>query len=317
MRKAILALLLLASGAMAQSWSPARPIRWVIPWPPGGATDAMARITAQKLAEKLGVQITPENRAGGNGTVGSEIVRNAAPDGTTLLFSASIHVMLNRVLRAAPFDPVADFTPVARVGQGPLLVMVNNDVPGATITELVAAIRAAPDRFTFSTSSLGAAGHLALVEFNRLAGVEVVIAPYRGTAPSLTDLMGGRIQLTIDAILAGLPHVQGGRVRALAVTAAARSAAAPAIPTAAEAGMPGLEFFSWYAVWGPRGLPEPIVARINAVLQEGMREPDVTARLTALGFEPVAESPGEFARYIAADVARNTALLRRANFQPE
>jgi tripartite-type tricarboxylate transporter receptor subunit TctC len=317
MRKAILALVLLAGGTFAQDWNPSRPIRWIIPWPPGGATDAMARITAQKLAEKLGVTITPENRAGGNGTVGSEVVRSAAPDGTTFLFSASIHVMLNRVLRAAPFDPVADFTPVARVGQGPLLVMVNNDVPGATITDVVAAIRAAPERFTFSTSSLGAAGHLALVEFNRLAGVDVVIAPYRGTAPSLTDLMGGRIQLTIDAILAGLPHVRGGRVRALAITASTRSAAAPEIPTAAEAGMPGLEFFSWYAVWGPRGLPPAIVGRVNAALQAGMREPDVVGRLTALGFEPVAESAADFASYIVADVARNAELLRRANFQPE
>jgi tripartite-type tricarboxylate transporter receptor subunit TctC len=309
--------LVLAMPAMAQSW-PNRPIRMVVPYPPGGPADIMGRLPAQQLEAKLGATVVVENRSGASGTIGAEAVRQAAPDGYTFLAAPSVHVLARHVLRSVPYDPVRDFTPVARYGEGPLLVLANPAaVPGRTIAEALPAIRARPRNFSFGLSAFGAANHLAVIEFNRLAGLDLLIVPYRGSAPALTDLIAGQVQLMIDPIIAALPHVQDGRLKALAVTSPRRSPVAPDVPTAAESGLPGLEFFSWYGVWGPRGLPEPIVARVSAALAEAVREPAVVERMTSLGFEPVVEGPAEFARYIEADVARSAALLRAANYQPE
>jgi tripartite-type tricarboxylate transporter receptor subunit TctC len=316
-RRALLTMPLLATPALAQAPWPNRPIRAVIPYTPGGATDAMSRLAAQKLSERLGVPVVPENRAGGSGTVGGGAVAQAAPDGTTILLTASVHVMARQVLKSAPYDPVADFTPIARTGQGPLLLVTNPGRREADIPAVVEAARRAPGAWSFGVSALGAAGHLASIEFNRLAGLDIPMVPYRGSAPALADIAAGNVQLMLDPILAALPLARGGQARALAITRGARSPIAPEIPTAAEAGMPGLEFFSWYGVWGPKGMPAEIVERMNAALREGMAEPAVVQRLTELGFEPVRESPREFATYIEADLARNTALLRAANFQPE
>ncbi|MCK8782923.1 tripartite tricarboxylate transporter substrate binding protein [Roseomonas sp. NAR14] len=303
--------------ARAEAAWPNRPIRMVIPYTPGGATDAMARLTAQKMSERLGVNVVPENRAGGSGTVGSMAVIQSPADGYTVLFSASIHVLARLVMKSVPYDPVTDFTPVARVGRGPMLLVMPPSLPQTTITEVVADAKAHPERWTFATSGLGSAGHLASIAFNQLAGLNLPITPYRGSSPALADIAAGNIQLMIDPILATLPLARGGQVRALSITTEQRSPVAPEIPTGAEAGMPGLVGASWYGVWGPRGLPGEIVRKINAGLREAMFEPAVVKRLTELGFEPVAESPEDFARFIEADVARNTTLLRAANFQPE
>jgi tripartite-type tricarboxylate transporter receptor subunit TctC len=212
----------LAAPALAQSW-PQQSIRMVIPYTPGGATDAMARLTAQKLAERLGVNVTPENRAGGNGTVGGMAVVQAPADGSTILFTASIHVMARQVMKAPPYDPLADFTPVARVGRGPLLLVAPPRLPQGTIEEVVAAARREPAKWTFAVSSLGSAGHLATLEFNRLAGLDIPVAPYRGSAPGLADVAAGNMQLMLDPILATLPLARGGQVKALAITTAKRS----------------------------------------------------------------------------------------------
>ncbi len=305
----------LAQGTAA-AW-PSRPIRLIVPFTPGGSTDGMARIAAQRLQERLGQTVVVENRPGGNGTVGGIAVAQAAPDGYTLCASASIQVMARWVMREPGYDPLRDLIPVARTGQGPLLLVINKDLAPTTIAELVAAVRANPRAWTFGTSSLGAAGHLATVEFNRLSGLDIPIAGYRGTAPALQDLVAGNIQLLMDPMLAMVPQVRGGRVRALAITAPQRSPAAPEVPSAAESGMPGLEFFSWWGLWGPRGLPGEIVGRVDGALREGMREPEVTRRLTDMGIEAVAETPEAFAAFVQRDVARNAELLRLANFQPE
>lgn len=312
-RRVLLATLAVPALARAQGQA----IRLVIPYTPGGATDAMARIAAQKLGERLGVTVVPENRAGGNGTVGGAVVAQAVPDGRTLLFTASIHVMARQVMKAAPYDPIADFTPIARVGRGPLLLVAAPRLPQSSIAEVVAAARRDPAHWSFATSSLGSAGHLATLEFLRLAGLTMPIAQYRGSAPGLADVAAGNVQLMLDPILATLPLARGGQVKALAITTAARSPVGAEIPSAAEAGMPGLVFASWYGLWGPRALPRPMVARLNAELNAGMADPAVVQRLTELGFEPVAESPEAFAAFILEDVARNAALLRGAGFQPE
>ncbi len=302
---------------LAQQPWPSRTIRLIVPFTPGGSTDGMARIAAQKLQEKLGQTVVVENRAGGNGAVGGIAVAQAAPDGYTLCSSASIQVMARWVMRDPGYDPLRDLTPVARLGQGPLLLVMNKDRAPNSIGELVAAAKADPRAWTFGTSSLGAAGHLATVEFNRLTGLDIPIASYRGTAPALQDVYAGNIQLLLDPMLAMVPPVRAGRVKALAITAPARSPSVPEVPTAAEAGLPGLEFFSWWAIWGPRGLPPEIIRRINTTLAEAMREPEVVRRLTDMGIEPVAESPEAFAAFIERDVARNAELLRLAKFEPQ
>ena len=309
--------LLAAPAVLAQGTWPSRPVRVIVPFTPGGATDGMARVTTGKLAEKLGQPFVVENRAGANGAVGGIAVAQAAPDGYTLCFSASIQAMARLVMRNPGYDPLVDLLPVARVGEGPLLLVMNAARAPGTLAELVAAIRANPRDWAFAVSSLGAAGHLATIEFVRQVGVDITQAPYRGTAPALTDVVAGNVQLMFDPILATLPQVRTGRVKGMAITAPARSAAAPEIPTAAEAGMPGLDIQSWWALWGPRGLPAEITARIGEALTPGMFEPDVLARVGTLGITPKAEIGADFAAFIQRDFARSQELLRIANFQPE
>jgi tripartite-type tricarboxylate transporter receptor subunit TctC len=305
-----------ASGAFAQAGYPSRPIRLIVPFPAGGGVDVFARLLAEKLREKRRVTIVVENRAGANGTVGGNAVRQSEPDGYTLLFSAATHVMAKHVLKSPPYDPVTDFTPVARAGEAPLLVVMAPKLPQTTIGEVVADARKQPERWTFATPALGSPSHLAILGFNKLAGLNLTVVAYRGTAPALTDVAAGHVQLTIDAVLALLPAARGGNVKALALTSAKRSKLAPEIPTAAESGMPGLEVASWYGVWGPKGLPDSVVGWLNAAYNEATRDLAAAGRLVTLGIEPVAQSPEEFARFIAADVARNAELLRAAKFEP-
>lgn len=308
---------LLAAPALGQAGFPNRPVRMIVPYPPGGATDAMSRLAAQKIQERLGATVVVENRSGANGQVGTQAVLQAPADGYTILGSASIHVMARHVMRNVPYDPVADFVPLARTARGPLVMVMSPQRPQRTIPEIVEAAKREPARWTFATSSLGAAGHLGTIEFNRVTGANIEIVAYRGTAPALTDVAAGNAQLMFDPVLATLPMIRGGQLRGLGIATAARTPLAPDLPTMAEAGLPGFEFYSWYGVWAPRGVPAEIVARYNAALVEGMREPAVVERLTGLGFEPVAESVAEAEAFIRADVARNAELLRIANFQPE
>jgi tripartite-type tricarboxylate transporter receptor subunit TctC len=308
---------LLTAPTLAQGGFPLRNIRMVVPYPPGGATDAMSRLAAQKIQEKMGVTVVVENRSGANGQVGSNAVLQAGADGYTILGSASIHVMARHVMRNVPYDPVADFVPLARTARGPLVLVMSPQRPQRTVPEIVAAAKAEPARWSFATSSLGSAGHLGTIEFNRVTGANIEIVGYRGTAPALTDVAAGNAQLMFDPVLATLPMVRGGQLRGMGIATAARTPLAPDLPTMAEAGLPGFEFYSWYGIWAPRGVPAEIVARYNAALVEGLREPAVVQRLTGLGFEPVAESVAEAERFITEDVRRNAELLRIANFQPE
>jgi tripartite-type tricarboxylate transporter receptor subunit TctC len=296
---------------------PNRPVRMIVPFAPGGGVDVVGRIVAQRLQEMLGVPFVVENRAGASGTVGGGAVQSAPADGYTLLFSASTHIMARQVLRSAPYDPVTDFTPIAMMGKAPLLLVMTPSRPQRTITEIVEDARRTPDRWTFGVAAMGAAGHLATVLFMKLAKLDIVVAPYRGTAPALTDVAAGNVQLMIDPVLALLPMAQSGGVRAIAITSKTRSPLAPEIPTAAEAGLPGLEFASWYGVWAPKGLPANVVARLEPALAEIMRDPAVRERTEKLGLEPEYLGPADFARHIAEEVATNTELLRSVNFQPE
>jgi tripartite-type tricarboxylate transporter receptor subunit TctC len=314
---AVLAGLLLVAPAAAQDW-PNRNIRVVVPYPAGGPADFMGRLAAQKLQEKLGVSVVVENKSGASGTIGAETVRQSPPDGYTFLAAPIVHILGRQVVKAVPYDPIGDFTPIARYGEGPLLVLANPAaVQGKTIAEALPAIRSKPNDFRFGVSALGSPNHLAVLEFNKLTGLNLQVIPYRGSAPALSDLVSGQVQLMIDPIITALSLVQGGQLKALAVANARRSSVLPDVPTTAESGLAGLEMSSWYGLWGPRNLPKEIVARVNAVLTEAVREPAVIEKLATLGLEPISGTPEQFAAVIANDLARNTALLSAVKFEPQ
>jgi len=319
LRRAILKVAALAAPAAAQTapWPARGPVRVIVPFTPGGSTDGMARVTAGKLAEKLGQSFIVENRAGANGAVGGQAVANAAADGYTLCFSASIQAMARLVMRNPGYDPLVDLTPIMRVGRGPLILVMNPTRGPANLAELVAAVRADPRAWNIATSSLGSAGHIATIELIRLIGADIPIIPYRGTAPALTDVIANNTAMMLDPILATLPTLRAGTLRGMAITATARNAAAPALATAAEQGFPSLDIQSWWGLWGPRGTPPEVIARIGEVLSSGMFDADIAPRVNNMGVEPAAEPAAEFARFIQADFTRSEALLRLANFQPE
>jgi tripartite-type tricarboxylate transporter receptor subunit TctC len=310
------------SAGMLPAWPlggryPDRAIRVVVPFGPGGGVDVVARLFAEKAQAKLGVPVITENRAGASGTIGGLSVQQSQPDGHTLLFAPLTHVMANLVMSKVPYDPVADFTPVARVGESPMLVVMSAKMPQQTLTEVAAAARARPADWTVATSGLGSAGHIASIELSNVSKADLTITPYRGTALALTDVIGGHVQLLIDSIITLLPPVRDGKVRALAITSSKRTAIAPDVPTAAESGMPTLEFTSWFGFFGPKGMSNDVVMKLNATFNEAGRELAQEGRLSTLGIEPVAETPAAFASFVRRQVERNGSLLRGANFRPE
>jgi tripartite-type tricarboxylate transporter receptor subunit TctC len=301
----------------AEGTFPSRPIRVVVPVAAGGGVDTFARLIAAKLKTRRDVAMVIENRTGGNSTIGGLDVQRAAPDGYTVLFHASTHNVARLVMRNAPYDPLADFTPIALAGSAPLVHIVSGARPEATLAEIVAAAKSRPDQWSFATAQLGAPGHLAEVAFNQLTGLKAPIIVYRGTAPAANDVVGGHVPMMIEAILALLQMVRAGSVRAIAVTSAKRSALAPEIPTMAEVGLPALSFDAWWAMWGPPGMPPDLVATINGWVNEAVQELATEGRLAALGIEPAARTPQDFARFLAQDLDRSAALLKAAGFQPE
>ena len=314
---AIAATSLCAFPAAAQTQGLPAQIRLVVPFAAGGGVDAYARLLAQSIKEKHGVDMVVENRAGSNGVVGGLAVTGAEPNGATLLFSASTHVMARQVMKSAPYDPLTAFTPIARVGEAPMLVVVNAQRPQKTIAEVVADAKANPARWDFAVAALGSMGLLTTIAFGHLGGVKLTVVPYRGTAPGLNDVAAGHVQLMIDPVIALLPMATAGKVRPLAITTAKRSQLAPDIPTAAESGMPGLEFSSWYGVWGPKGMAGDVTGRLNELFNASVKELAANGRLKTLGIEPVTETPEQFARFSEQDVKRNAELLRIANFEPQ
>ncbi|MSQ55537.1 MAG: tripartite tricarboxylate transporter substrate binding protein [Betaproteobacteria bacterium] len=321
MKNLLKTLILLASFALpaavlAQAF-PAKALRMVVPYPPGGGTDTLGRITAERIADRLGVPVVVANQPGGSGTVGSDQVRRADPDGYTLLFNASLFILGKNVVKSTPYDPLEDFSPLGRVGQAPLALVVSTKVEATTLAELVKAVRANPAAYNVAISGMGAAGHLGTLEFMRLAGVNLQSVPYKGTAPALADVMSGNVQILVDAATVLMPQTKGGRVRGIAIMSSARSKVNLDVPTTAEAGMPDLAMASWYGVWGPKGLPAPVATRIATAIAEGVKQPEFAARIESAGIIPGYMDPAAFAEFIRADQARAVALLKSANFQPE
>jgi tripartite-type tricarboxylate transporter receptor subunit TctC len=296
----------------AQGAYPSKPIRMIVPYPPGGPTDVLGRIVAQKLSESLGQQVVIENRPGASGMIGSELVAKAAPDGYTLLTNASIHVINPSLYPKMNFDALRDFAPVSLIAQVPLILVVNPGLPVKSVPELIALAKAQPNRLNFGSSGNAAAPHLAGESFKIATGVQMQHVPYKGSAPALTDLIGGQVQLIFDSMPSAMPHVKSGKVRALAVTTAKRSPTVPDLPTIAESGVPGFDISTWYGVWAPAGTPKDIVNKIAAEIAKALHQPAVRERLAALGAEPVGNTPEEFAAYCQSELAKWSKIVRES-----
>lgn len=301
--------------AMAQPW-PDKPVRMIIPFPPGGPTDTLGRQVAQALSVALGQSVVVENRAGGNSAIGSDAVAKSPPDGYTLLFNASIFATNSHLVKL-PYDIHKDFTAIALVAKAPLLLAVNNELPASDVRELIAYARANPGRLNFGIGSNGSAGHLAQELLRSNAGVQIQMIPYKGSTPAYADLIGGRLQGFTDPVLGALGHVQGGKVRALAVTSAKRLSALPNVPTVAESGMPGFEYHSWYGVWGPPGLPAAIVARVNGEINKWLGTSEVKAQFEKLGYEAQPGTPADFDRFVRDNAARDAQIIKTAGIKAE
>ena len=308
-------LLVLAFAGAVQAQYPAKPVRIVVPYPPGGTVDVVARNLAQQLTVQTGQQFIVDNRAGANGTIGSDFVSKAAPDGYTLLVQASIFVINPLFLKNVPYDVQRDFTPVANIGSVPLLVTAHPSVPAANLREFVALVRANPDKYTFATTGLGSAGHLTEEVIKRDAGLAILIVPYKGAGPALTDIVGGQVSALADPLPSSFPHVKGGRLRALAVTSRARIAFMPEVPTMAESGFPGFEMLSWYGLWAPPGLPRDVLDRLAAETAKAAKSAEMQEKLASQGFIPDGSGAAAFAAYVKDEIAKYAKIVKDANIK--
>ncbi len=300
-------LVLAASAAVAGSaWAdtyPSKSIRLVVPFPAGGATDIFARAVAGKLGERLGVSMVVDNKPGAGGTIGSDIGAKAPADGYTLLLTTSSTHAIGPSFATAgklPYDAVADFTPIAHLGNAPSIVLVPNNSPAKTMKEFVDHARKNPGRLNYASSGNGTVVHLGTEHFKSMAGLFMVHIPYRGTALAIPDLVSGKLDLLIDSLPSGLPHVKEGRLRALAITSLKRSPLMPELPPVADT-VPGYESVTWFGLYGPKGLPADVVTRVNTAVNQALQDADVKDRLARLGIEPVGGTPQQFAAMTQAD----------------
>ncbi len=305
--------LVLATPALAQQ----RSVRFVVPYPPGGTTDLTGRLIAPRAADILSQQWVIENRSGANGAVGAEAVARSAPDGMTLLYSNEVLTVLPFVQRNVPFDLRADFTPVARTVSIPYVLIGTASLGPQTLAQLLEAIRRTPQEFSFAGSSLGSVGQLATAALWQKLGVEGTFVSYRGTGPAMNDLISGAVKLFIAPVGPSIPLIRDNRARAYAVTSARREAVLPDVPTLAEAGFPDLVYEGWCGMWGPRGMPADLVARLNDAVNRSANEGATRERMAGLGLTALDETPQRFAELIAAEIPRNEALVRAARIQPE
>jgi tripartite-type tricarboxylate transporter receptor subunit TctC len=288
--------------AQAQAY-PNKPIRLVVPFPAGGATDIFARAVSQKLGERLGTTVVVDNKPGAGGTIGSDLAAKAPADGYTLLLATTSTHSIGPSFGKVPYDAVADFTPIAHVGNAPSIMLVPTSSPAKSVKEWVEHARKNPGKLNYASSGNGTVVHLGTEYFKAQAGLFLVHIPYRGTALAIPDLVSGKLDVLFDSLPSGLPHVKEGRLRALGITSAKRSPLLPDLPAISET-VPGYETVTWFGMYGPKGLPADIVGRISTALNQALQEADVKDRLARLGIEPVGGTPQQFAAMADADRAR-------------
>ncbi len=297
------ALLLVCGGAHAQNY-PTKPVRLIVPFPAGGATDLFARTLSQKLSEKMGTALVVENRPGAGGTLGSDLAAKASPDGYTLLLStSSTHSIGPNLNPRMPYDAVRDFTPISQVGNAPSIMLVPNSSPAKTVKEWIDYAKKNPGRLNYASSGNGTIVQLSAELFKAQADLFVVHIPYKGTALAIPDLVSGKVDVLFDSLPTGLPHVRDGRLRALGVTTLKPTALAPGVPPIADV-LPGYESNTWFGLFGPKGLPPEVVSRVNMAANQVLQDPEVIDKLQRLGIEAVGGTPAQFTAMLAKESAK-------------
>jgi tripartite-type tricarboxylate transporter receptor subunit TctC len=316
--KTLLILLALAAGApaWAQDAYPARPVKLILPFPPGGPTDILGRLLAEKLSANLGQPVITENRGGAGGNVGAEAAARSAPDGYTMVLVAPSLAISPTLYAKLNYDPVKDFAPISLVATVPN-VLVTQPALATDLAQFISVVKAKPGGYNFGSGGSGTSNHLAGELFNIVAGTKLVHVPYKGVNLAMQDVLAGSIHLVVIGVPAAAPHIRSGRLRALAVVAPQRLPALPDVPTVAEAGLPNFEVTTWYGVLAPAGTPRPIVNRLNAELVKILQSAEVKERLAGLGTEPRTSTPEEFAAYIKQEIAKWGDVIRKAGLKAE
>lgn len=320
MKRMSLLLLLLAAGSapvLAQERAfPSKPVRLVLPYPPGGGTDTIGRPLAQRLTESFGQQVVIDNRGGGGGSIGMEYVAKAPPDGHTIVLALTAQLAVNVSLyRKLPYDPVKDYAPLTLLAEGPYVLVVHPSLPVHSVKELIALARKRPNEIVYASSGSGSGGHLASELLNSMTQVKMLHVPYKGGGPALIDLIGGQVQVLFSTWASGRGHIQSGRIRGLAVSTAKRPAAIPELPTVAESGVPGYDSGVWYALLAPAGTPREIVDRLNRELTGVLKRPDYRKLLFESAIDPIGGSPEELGAYIRAEIAKWAKVVKDANIR--
>lgn len=313
---ALLVTLVANSVAVAQSY-PSRTVRIIVPGPPGGASDILARTVAQKLSENLKQQFIVDNRAGASGIIGTELAARSAPDGYTFMLGHSGTHAINISLRKSlPYDPIKDFVPITLVATAPNILVVHPSLPAYSVKQLIALAKSRPGQLTYASAGTGFSQHLAGVLFCDMAGVKMLHVPYKGSAPGLTDVIAGNVLLMFPNIPAALPHIKSGRLRALGVTSPKRSELFPNVPAIAET-LPGYEATAWFGFFAPAGVSPELTNRLNAEIVKAMGDPQVRERIHSLGAEPIGDTSAEFLAFVKAEIAKWAMVIKSAGLKPE
>lgn len=291
---------------------PERPVRLVVPFPPGGAADIVGRILAQKLTEDFAQQVLTDNRAGGAQTIATDIVAKSSPDGYTLLLASVTHGINPGLLPKLPYDSMRDFSPISLIAESPLVFVVHPSLPARSTKELIALARAKPGQLNYASSGNGSGGHLAMELFRNMTNINMVHVPYKGAALALIDVISGQAQLMLTSPLAAVPHVKSGKLRLLGVSGRARSSAMPDVPTIAEAGVRGYEATLWYAVLAPAGTPREVITRLNAAIRKALGARELRERFSSYGVDPTGSSPEEAAAHIRGEIEKWRKVIKTA-----
>jgi tripartite-type tricarboxylate transporter receptor subunit TctC len=313
-----LALSVIACGASAQQSYPAKPIRFIVPFPPGGGNDTVARAIAHQMGPALGQPVVVDNRPGAGGSIGADLAAKSPADGYTLfLAGVGSHVVNPNLQAKLPYDPIKDFAPVTLVASAPAVLVIHPAIPARNIAEFTAYVRAHPGKLNYASNGNGSASWLAAAMYETMAGVRMVHVPYKGVAQAITDLLSGEVQLMFGTVVGLAPQVQAGKLRALAVTNVKRTALLPDVPTLAESGLPDYQAGSWYGVMVPAGTPRPIVERLHRTIVNSLQQPDVVQRLQTEGAEVIGSTPDQFGAHIKSELTRVAAVVRAAGIKPE
>ena len=302
--------------AAAESW-PSKPVRMIVPFPAGGPTDVLTRALAEKLSAALGQAVVVDNKPGAGGTIGSDFVAKSAPDGYTLLMATGSTHSVGPYLSKVPYDPQKDFTPIIYVGKATNILLVSPVLGVNNVRELIELAKKNPGQLNYSTSGIGSVAHLTSEMFAAMAGIKIVHVPYKGTQLSIPDLMSGQIAMLFDNVLTAKPHVEGGKLKGIAISSRERSSLVPGIPTVSESGLPGFDSWNWFGVFGPAGTPPAVVERVNAELNRLVSDAAIKDRFAQLGFETTGGTPADFAAVVQSEARKWSQVIREANVKPE